>query len=459
MSLDCVAPHDEYRLRRAGPKSLAPDAVVWRIAFAIWPMIPIKRQDAVEAFDAAIRQSEARAQQQFQKAVRDRHRSADTLEYGAGATTAVRRQAARRVSGGGGRDDDGLKSALAKQPPTIASMTALLMLAALLVIFAAPASAVAQAPPTIDPEVQWGLVLIHAPDAWLMGYTGAGITVSVGDSGLTNNQPLKPPGTGAFNDIINYRLKEKFRAALTGCAIRARPNRGPRKSRNACVRDHWGVEVQLCDRDRLHATIVMLRTVLPDDTCEGEKLKCLPDLPQDAIEYFATLQGVQIYNASYGPTVPSGVYNLQKWSVTADNSSDESQALKALSKGKIIVAAAGNHRDTNPVAGKNPSGLGLYPFIRPGVNANAGVYDDGGKKFDFSSLLKQPGLIIAVTSVDKNKKIVPYAQTCGVTASWCVAAPGGTSAAGIYSTNSQTATSRCMAPRWRRQWCPARLQC
>ena len=178
----------------------------------------------------------------------------------------------------------------------------------------------------------------------------------------------------------------------------------------------------------------MLRTVLPDDTCEGEKLKCLPDLPQDAIEYFATLQGVQIYNASYGPTVPSGVYNLQKWSVTADNSSDESQALKALSKGKIIVAAAGNDRDTNPVAGKNPSGLGLYPFIRPGVNANAGVYDDGGKKFDFSSLLKQPGLIIAVTSVDKNKKIVPYAQTCGVTASWCVAAPGGTSAAGIYST-------------------------
>ena len=42
------------------------------------------------------------------------------------------------------------KSALAKQPPTIASMTALLTSAALLVIFAAPASAVAQAPPTIQ---------------------------------------------------------------------------------------------------------------------------------------------------------------------------------------------------------------------------------------------------------------------------------------------------------------------
>ena len=86
----------------------------------------------------------------------------------------------------------------------------------------------------------------------------------------------------------------------------------------------------------------------------------------------------------------------------------------------------------------------LDPFIRPGVNANAGVYIDGGNNYNFSQLLQQSGLIIAATAVGKDKTIAAYANMCGVTASWCVAAPGGNPEAfggtdppatpGIYST-------------------------
>ena len=150
-----------------------------------------------------------------------------------------------------------------------------------------------------------------------------------------------------------------------------------------------------------------------------------------------------------GRTHPRGCRTCKNGRFPESDPDQESAALSAVSKGKIIVAAAGNDRDKNPVAGKNPSGLGLYPFIRPGVNAKAGVYDDNGKNYDFSSLLNQPGMIIAVTSVDKNRNIVNYAQTCGVTASWCVAAPGGTTkdindSNGIYSTiplsNDETKT-------------------
>jgi len=36
------------------------------------------------------------------------------------------------------------------------------------------------------------------------------------------------------------------------------------------------------------------------------------------------------------------------------------EALKALKKGKIVVAATGNDRDDSAVAGKRPSGLALF---------------------------------------------------------------------------------------------------
>src|SRR6476469_1312631 len=123
-----------------------------------------------------------------------------------------------------------------------------------------------------------------------------------------------------------------------------------------------------------------------------------------------------------------GTAGLTQWPAYTINPIEAQAAQNVLAAGKIIVAANGNDRFTNPVAGLNPSGLALDPFIQP-ANARAGVYDGSGNN-DFSALLKQPGLIIGVTAVGADKTIAYYAQMCGVTASWCVAAPGGNPADG-----------------------------
>ncbi len=156
-----------------------------------------------------------------------------------------------------------------------------------------------------------------------------------------------------------------------------------------------------------------------------------------ALNYFAGLQNVMIYNASYGPNFSEPPnQNRTIWPASSIGLNEALALRGALANGKIVVAATGNDRSNNPVAGVNPSGLALYPFIQTGINANAGVYNDGGNNFNFSTLLTQPGLLMAVTSVAQSKTIASYAQFCGVTASWCVAAPGGDQPAdgGIYST-------------------------
>ena len=336
----------------------------------------------------------------------------------------------------------------------VARMAILLTSTGLLAVCADPPSAVAQIPPTTpltyNSTLQWGLGLIGAPTAWNRGYTGAGVIVAVGDTGVdTGFGSTQPAFAGAKIDprSMNFVLPS--------------PGKLYDPAQIADLGDH-GTHVSgiiaassasQAPGVAFNANILMLRVLAESESCLVPNADCTvlhyPDPTASSLEYFATLPGARIYNASYGPNPPKGVQNLQKWSISESDPDQENAALNTVSKGKIIVAAAGNDRDKNPVAGKNPSGLGLYPFIRPGVNANAGVYDDNGKNYDFSSLLNQAGLIIAVTSVDKNRNIVNYAQTCGVTASWCVAAPGGTTkdindSNGIYSTiplsNEETKT-------------------
>jgi outer membrane autotransporter protein len=194
------------------------------------------------------------------------------------------------------------------------------------------------------------------------------------------------------------------------------------------------------------ANIATLRVLSATPSCRGADCSApgIPDAIASSLDYFAALQDVRIYNASYGPRLPDGTKDLRAWPAFTISPAWAEAALDATSQGKTIVASTGNDRDANPVAGKNPSGLALDPFIRPGVNANAGVYVDGGNNYNFSQLLQQSGLIIAATAVGKDKTIAAYANMCGVTASWCVAAPGGNAQAfdgtdppatpGIYST-------------------------
>ncbi|WP_163310523.1 hypothetical protein, partial [Enterobacter kobei] len=76
------------------------------------------------------------------------------------------------------------------------------------------------------------------------------------------------------------------------------------------------------------------------------------------------------------------------------------------------------------------------PYIKP-AHAGTGVYDDGGRNFDFSEANspKLPGRIVTVVNLGIDLKIAPDSNRCGVTAAWCISAPGGGTANSIYSAN------------------------
>ncbi|WP_294540166.1 autotransporter domain-containing protein [uncultured Rhodoblastus sp.] len=323
-------------------------------------------------------------------------------------------------------------------------MALLLSSSAIAALLAAAPPASAQTPPGYNASLQYGLGLIGAPAAWnsVGNYIGTGVTIAVADTGIVNNQV--PPGFSGAGKIDPR--SRNFVLPAPG------EIEGPGDYYDLASHGTHVSGIILASGDSsspgvaYNANVVMLRALADTAACENQNCNApgVNNALAESLIYFADLKDVRIYNGSWGPALPFGTKGLTKWEVDAEEAAWAGAALYAISKGKIIVAAAGNDRQSNPVAGLNPSGLALYPFIRPGVNANAGVYSDGGANLNFSTLLQQSGLIIGVTAVGKDKNISTFANACGVTASWCVAAPGGNPAErggtdpaatpGIYST-------------------------
>jgi len=296
-------------------------------------------------------------------------------------------------------------------------------LSVLLLSFAAPA----QIPTPNANQYGPGLIGLTGPTgAWTLGYSGAGITVAVSDSGIDTTHPAF---TGKIDSrSMNFTLPSQgapyVTTQITDTGSHGTHVAGIIASSTSGPAGAPGVAY--------NANLVVLRSLNGCATGQDCDPPGVSNSSAAALNYFAGLTNVMVYNASYGPNVDKG---STTWGAKYIDPTEETAALGAITKGKIIVAANGNDRDTSPVAGANPYGLALDPFIQPG-NANAGVYQDGNNNYDFSALLNQPGLIIAVTSVGQNKLSAYYAQYCGVTASWCVAAPGGDQSLdnGIWST-------------------------
>ena len=291
-----------------------------------------------------------------------------------------------------------------------------------------PQTAAAQAVPTPN-ALQYGPQLIGAPTAWARGYNGTGIVVVVADSGIDPNHT-------AFAGKIDLVRSRNFVLNAPG---------GPYDPNNITDPDAQshgthvaGIVLSSAASGvpgmAYGAGLIVLRAI---DNCANNQNCSAPSIGSGtlaALNYYTTLDNAFIYNASYGPNAPA---NTTVWPATIIDPDEAAAAAAALAKGKLIIAANGNDGTKSPVASKNPNGLALAPFVNP-ANANAGVYQDGNNNYNFSNLLQQPGLIIAVASVGRTKLIAPYSQLCGVTASWCVSAPGGdsTNAPGdaIYST-------------------------
>jgi autotransporter-associated beta strand protein len=300
-----------------------------------------------------------------------------------------------------------------------------LLASAAIALFIASDPAAAQTPPPTPDTRQWGLELIGAPAAWAAGFSGAGATVAVADTGIDVTHPALAPKID-FLQSRNFRLPSPDAPYVQGQIGELDAN-GHGTHVAGIVAAAGTSQAPGVAYD---ARLAVLRVLKGFDD--------LDEFPNGAsaaaLSYFATLpNNVRIYNASYGPDIQTpGHLSWPSWTINAD---EEQALLQALRAGKIVVAANDNDREPNPIAGRNPSGLALYPFIQP-ANAKAGVYDDDGKNFNFSELLRQRGLVIGVTAIGENKRIASYAQFCGVAASWCVAAPGGNTPFddGIWST-------------------------
>lgn len=274
--------------------------------------------------------------------------------------------------------------------------------------------------------------MIHAADAYARGYTGAGVAVAVGDTGFDTQHPAlrnKLDLTRAQNYILNYPGQAYNPADFDPQA--PADAHGSHVAGIIAAEKVAGVDMHGVAYD---ATVVPLRVILGGRDAPNAVYAPQFDAPTaESINYFANLPDVKVYNASYGPGPDKNAPPQSVWRVFDDG--DANAAANALRQDKIIVVANGNDRDKHPIAGKNPSGMGLMPFIRP-EHANTGVYTDFGAYLDYSPLWNEPGKIIAVMSVGTDKQAAYYSNLCGVTASWCVAAPGGDQKnnLGVYST-------------------------
>ncbi|WP_280137131.1 S8 family serine peptidase [Methylobacterium sp. ARG-1] len=326
----------------------------------------------------------------------------------------------------------------------------------------AAAQSVARRPPSFlgltasdfdTPEYRadWGLAQINAATAYARGFTGAGVLVAVVDTGIDPNHPefrnLSKPGLTRISQgsADAYIWNPEFGSpAFPIPALTDRDGHGTHVSGTiGAARDGVGMMGVAYD-----STILTLRAIVGTDDASTYAGKLGGDTSA-AIEH-ATAQGARVLNGSYGPNSPPPyikdefgnwiknpayrVFSIQSYGYSHEKS--EYDAIKqAVDSGMLLVFAAGNDRRVQPVTSVNPSGSALYPYIRPG-NARSGVYqflDDEGRAIsdqsgiDFSGVA---GSIVSVVATDSKNKIANFSNWCGVTAAWCIAAPG----VDIYST-------------------------
>lgn len=275
---------------------------------------------------------------------------------------------------------------------------------------------------TPEYNASWGLRAINAAEAYARGFTGKNVLVAVIDSGLDVTHPEFDGRISPWSRNFGYDGRSPDDLTDT------KPNgdvdgHGTHVSGTiAAARDGIGMHGVA-----YNAQILALRAIV--DGAGGNEL--------GAIDH-AVAHGAKVLNGSYGPSypekfLPGGVPNPQYVELPAQPLSAEAQheynALKrAADADMVLVYAAGNDRADQPIVGQNPSGIGLYPYIRP-ENANKGIYvfldanynEIDGTVFDFSGIGRS---LITVMAVDSNNRPAVFSNYCGVAAAWCMAAPG-----------------------------------
>ncbi len=351
------------------------------------------------------------------------------------ASGPVRDGALRRIGIGG------LIGSLRRRVPTRES---LLVGCSLAVLAAASTSAAAQGVPTgaspsaVDfdtPEYRadWGLAQINAATAYARGFTGLGVTVAVYDTGIDRNHP-------EFAGRISPDSRNFFLASdrtFIPDFVRDEQGHGTHVSGTiAAARDGTGTMGVAYD-----STILSLYGIPPATYAWLTISDFGVDYPA-AITHAAE-KGARVYNGSYGWELTDPSYPIfQHYTFSYPDMLAEYNAMKrAVDSGTLFVFAAENNYEFQPVISQNPASPALLPYIKPS-NAKSGVYqfydiyrfigDTIGhpidqSQIDFSGVA---GSVVAVVATDRDNTIASFSNRCGVTAAWCIAAPG----VGILST-------------------------
>ncbi|MFC5525297.1 S8 family serine peptidase [Rhodanobacter ginsengisoli] len=253
--------------------------------------------------------------------------------------------------------------------------------------------------PTDQPPVDAQLALTHAYAAHDQGFTGAGVTIGVVDSGIMRNHPalsgrvtqeliFVDSGTNntAIDDVVGHGTWVSEIAA--GTAFKQFPG---------------GIAP---GADLVSARIIS--DVEPKDDGSGSGN---PVTAADADFFGQTLNpalikaGVQVMNNSWG-----GIY----WDTTnasINQAFGNAYQPFVVQHGGLVVFAAGNDSKSNP------SDIAALPSVAPQL---------------------EPGWLVAV-AVDSNHptQLASYSNACGIAMNYCLAAPGDV----IVSGKDDTASS------------------
>lgn len=269
---------------------------------------------------------------------------------------------------------------------------------------------------TLEYKRQAGLEMVRAADAYSLGFTGKGVTVGYLDSGIAASHPeLSSAIVGGFDFKTNTPYAPGF-------GIDQDPDMPESAGHGSHVAGIIGAR-----RDTVGMHGVAFNSGLFAVAYHVTGLNEADDpSPKEQIAAFdrAAAQGWNLLTAHNIPIINSslGVNGCNDFSaeppcnVTDYSSAQDAQSWIPLSidafrnsvaAGSLMVFATGNEIQPHPDL------LAGSPHWFPELKDNW----------------------LAVTALNEEGQLAPYANRCGVAAEWCLAAPGGDEP-GIYSVNS-----------------------
>ncbi|MBP2227703.1 subtilase-type serine protease [Azospirillum agricola] len=270
-------------------------------------------------------------------------------------------------------------------------------------------------------RADWGLAAMNASTAYARGFTGKGVLVGVVDTGIevTHREfvgKLDPRWANFMLSDLNGDPGDP--KDVDGHGTHVAGTVGAR-------RDGAGMMGVAFD-----SRILALRGIPASPPLEETALPGTPSATTAAAIDRAVALGARIINASYGPSFGDSREGAPLLSTTPfgpDDVTEYQALLRAVRQGVIPVFAAGNEFEGQPIVARNPTSAGLLPYVSPATKGD-GVYQiinadetPSAATHDFSAL---KGRLVVVVATDRNNVIADFSNRCGVTADWCVAAPG-----------------------------------